>query len=149
MTIKTAAAAMALSSGLVTWGFAATPSEAATSQKPAAVAGYVVTVSPSAEYTEDPLSTSTVAWVSRCPVSRFCTTQEGSAGQNIGFQFFKCVEYTLKNWGLNGASDRFVKNNQNVTVNFLDKRHAVVDSTPPGQTDIVDFKPVWFISLCN
>jgi hypothetical protein len=149
MTIlKTATAAMALSVGLVTWGLVATPSEAATSQKPA-VAGAVVTVSPSAEVTEDPLSTTTVAWVSRCPKFRFCTTQVGSAGQNIGFQFYKCTEYALSNWGVNGATDRFVKNAQDVTVNFLDKRHAVIDSTPPNKTDVVDFKPVWFISLCN
>jgi hypothetical protein len=145
---KTATAIMALSGSLVTWGFVAAPSEAATIQKPA-VAGAVVTVSPRAEYTEDPLRTSTVTWVSKCPRSRFCTTQVGSGGQNIGFQFYRCTEYALTNWGVNGASDRFVFNNQNVTVNYLNQRRAVIDSTPPNQTDVVNFKPVWYISLCN
>ncbi|MER5625265.1 hypothetical protein ABT061_29940 [Streptosporangium sp. NPDC002544] len=131
---------------------AATPrasSDASNETTEAGAAGALVTVSPRAEYTEDPLRIGRVAWTQRCPASRFCTTQVGSGGQNIGFQFYKCTEYALTNWGVNGDRNSLVYNNQNVTVKFLDQRHAEIQSTPPGYFEIIDFKPVWYISLCN
>ncbi|TDC36687.1 hypothetical protein E1281_39720 [Actinomadura sp. KC345] len=146
--LKTATVIMALSGGLVTWGFVAVPSEAAVTKKPA-VAGAVVSVSPNAEYTEDPLRSTPATWVSNCPQSRFCTTQTGSTGRNIGFQFYRCTEYALTNWGVNGNNYRLVYNNQNVTVKYLNRRHGVLDSTSPWTSDVVNFKPVWYISLCN
>ncbi|GAA0827636.1 hypothetical protein ACFQVD_21640 [Streptosporangium amethystogenes subsp. fukuiense] len=115
----------------------------------AEAAGALVTVSPSAEYTEDPLGIGRVAWTQRCPASRFCTTQVGSGNQNIGFQFYRCTEYALTNWGVNGDRNSLVYNNQNVTVKYLNQRHAEIQSTPPGYFEIIDFKPVWYISLCN
>ncbi|MEU8869483.1 hypothetical protein [Streptomyces umbrinus] len=113
------------------------------------VAGALVTVSPSAEVTDDPLNIGRVAWTQRCPRYRFCTTQQGSSGSNLGFQFYRCTEYALTNWGVNGDPHALVYNNQNVTVKYLDRRHAELNSTPPGSFEIIDFKPVWYISLCN
>ncbi|KAB8184755.1 hypothetical protein FH608_048200 [Nonomuraea phyllanthi] len=114
------------------------------------VAGALVSVSPSAEYTEDPLGMGRAAWTKRCPAYRFCTTQVGSGGQSIGFQFYKCTTYALTNWGVNGDdSHSLVYNHQNVTVKYLDRRYAEIQSTPPGYFEIIDFKPVWYISLCN
>ncbi|WP_327092505.1 hypothetical protein OIE66_18245 [Nonomuraea sp. NBC_01738] len=113
------------------------------------VASALVTVNPKAEVTEDPLRIGRVAWTKRCPAGRFCTTQQGNGTQNIGFQFYRCQEYALTNWGVNGDSHALVYNNQNVTVKYLDRRHAELNSTPPGYFEIIDFKPVWFIRLCN
>ncbi|MFD0854955.1 hypothetical protein ACFQ07_22125 [Actinomadura adrarensis] len=146
--LKFATAAIALGGVLPIWGFAATPGAAGTTQTPAA-AGALVSVKPSAEYTEDPLRSTPATWVSNCPKYRFCTTQVGSTGRNIGFQFYRCAEYALTNWGVNGNSYRLVYNNQNVTVNYLNQRHGVVDSTGPWKSDVVNFKPIWYISLCN
>ncbi|MFI6453149.1 hypothetical protein ACIBF6_16485 [Streptosporangium amethystogenes] len=53
-----------------------TSSDASNESTEAEVAGALVTVSPSAEYTEDPLRIGRVAWTQRCPASRFCTTTE-------------------------------------------------------------------------
>jgi hypothetical protein len=145
--LRALVAMMALSASLVV---TAAPSEAATIQQPAAADGALVTVSPSAEYTEDPLRSLSYPWTLNCPLYRMCTTQVGSGGQFIGFQFYRCTEYALTNWGVNGPNSiRPVYNHQTVTVKFLNRRHAEIDSIRPGFIKDVDFKPVWYISLCN
>ncbi|ALG12073.1 hypothetical protein [Kibdelosporangium phytohabitans] len=145
--LRAAVAAIALSVGLIV---TAAPSEATVIQQPATVDGALVTVNPKAEYTEDPLRSPSYEWTKKCPLHRMCTTQLGAGGQYIGFQFYRCTTYTLTNWGVNDENpNRFVYNHQNVTVNFLDQRHAVIASVAPGYLQTVNFKPVWYISLCN
>ncbi|WP_157239445.1 hypothetical protein [Catenuloplanes japonicus] len=130
---------------LVTAVLAATPAHAAPVS--ASALGAIVTVSPQAEVTVDPLRTDQVAWVDSCLAGRFCTFQVGSGGQYIGFQFYRCTEYALSNFGVNTRYSR-VFNNQNVTVQYLDSSHRPIASTPPGGKAIVDFQPVWYINLC-
>ncbi|WP_433477847.1 hypothetical protein ACQPZP_12830 [Spirillospora sp. CA-142024] len=151
-TVKTATATMALGGSLLAGVVAASPSEAAPIQKTAGARALpFVTVTPDPEYIADPIRIDPFDWVNNCTPGRFCAYQADSASQDryLGFQFYKCREYALSNWGIYGSNFRAVFNNQNVTVKYLNERHAVIDSTPPYQRDVVGWKAVWYISLCN
>jgi len=111
-----------------------------------------VSVDPEPELIVDPIKGDQVRWVDACTINRFCTFQAGNTKppySYIGFQFYRCQEYALTNWGINGPAWVPVFNNQNVTVKYLNSRHAEIDSTPPFTRELVNFKPVWFIDLCN
>ena len=141
--LRVLVAAMTMCAGLVVT--AAPPAQAV----PVTIQDALVTVKPSAEYTEEPLRSNPHEWTLRCPLYRMCATQP-AFGHYIGFQFYKCQEYALTNWGVNGSnSTREIYNHQTVTVKFLGIRHNELYSVPPGYVWSIDFKPVWYIGLCN
>ncbi|MFB6723161.1 hypothetical protein ACFCV3_23480 [Kribbella sp. NPDC056345] len=133
-----AAMSIALSAAMLT------PAQAAPAEPRDVLA--IPSVTPSPEHWLHPRDQAEATdWVNNCADGRYCTWIRSNTGRYSFFQFYRCQEYALSNWG--GTSNYF-NNQRGATVELRGERHNLIRTHSPGSKFITNWDPVWFINLC-